>query len=1030
MTRLSTGAQRRHLTLARSLFATTVLSGMIGSAYAQTVAPTEAAKETKTLETVVVTGFRASLDAATKSKRDAVGFTDSISAEDIGKFPDNNIAEAINRIPGVTLTREITGEGLQVQIRGLGSSFTRVLFNGAPVASASTGRTDGGGANREVDLDFLPAELMSRVTVTKSPTADLLEGGAAGVVDMRSARPFDKKGLRSSFSLEGTRSQVAAKWGDRASAVVSNTWGDTLGVLGGISLSQNKSRTVGFETIGWTNANLSATQSSATARNTTGGGNWTIPGTVPANAGNGLTTGEVINEAFLLAHNPGANITQIDNGLIPRLGRNMEATGTRDRYTGLLSLEFRPGNGFKGYLDTVIGHKTNEFERVDMNWIGRNGASVPLNLSFDKSDCSGGCTVTKGTFANAQYFLEYRPYVETTKFRSVNPGFEWQLAEKLKLDAQANLTQSEFHRASPSVLMSTKPSSGITVNYDNSSGSGSPLIMPNVNLNDPSLFGWNSGSRLNVQEEKRKVQTKGVRGNLTWGDEDFNIKGGAAYDDVYRRITSLNNDAGWQGAACGSNLSTFLPGPNTTSPSGCNGTTLAGGVGAAYPGYGSGLTAGNTTPLTVLGAAIPAGKTGSYLVPGPQGFVTVDWARFAKDSNYDYFHNNALVTNGNTNTGTSPGYLQEKTTGFYTEVTGRLRPMDHLLRYNLGVRYVRTEQIFGTEASVADPRNAAQALGDGGRYPNMIVETLTPRTYNNVLPSGNLVFSLRDDLQARLSASRSMTRPNPTDLRATSLSFSDPSAANGTLSNSDLKPYISTNYDLGLEWYTGKEGYVSAAYFSKDISAFTAAQNSTVPFSALAQYGVTYATLSPTQQVAIDTRGGPGAANVTITQNVNSDGILKIRGWELSWVQPLDKVLPIPGFGFASNYTRVKQSANVSGFVALGVPAYTYNLTAFYEKHGVMVRLSQTFSKGSQVANAGQNGIGAAALYGDDYKQLDMSTRFDVGDMLGWKHDIQLSFDVNNLAGAKQRAYFQFSNATFTEYAPGRTYVLGLRAKF
>ena len=143
---------------------------------------------------IVVTGYRASLQSATNAKRQSVGFTDSIFAEDIGKFPDTNIAESLNRVPGVIIGREITGEGLQVAIRGLGTSFTRVLLNNAPVAIASTGRTDAQSTNREVDLDLLPTELFTRLTVSKSPTAEMLEGGAAGTVNMRSARPFDHPG--------------------------------------------------------------------------------------------------------------------------------------------------------------------------------------------------------------------------------------------------------------------------------------------------------------------------------------------------------------------------------------------------------------------------------------------------------------------------------------------------------------------------------------------------------------------------------------------------------------------------------------------------------------------------------------------------------------------------------------------------------------------------------------------------------------------------------------------------------------------
>ena len=145
-------------------------------------------------DSIVVTGYRASLQSATNAKRDNVGFTDSIFAEDIGKFPDTNIAESFNRIPGVIINREVTGEGLQVAIRGLGTSFTRVLLNNAPIAIASTGRTDAQSTNREVDLDLLPTELFTRLTVSKSPTAGMLEGGASGTVNMRSARPFDRPG--------------------------------------------------------------------------------------------------------------------------------------------------------------------------------------------------------------------------------------------------------------------------------------------------------------------------------------------------------------------------------------------------------------------------------------------------------------------------------------------------------------------------------------------------------------------------------------------------------------------------------------------------------------------------------------------------------------------------------------------------------------------------------------------------------------------------------------------------------------------
>ncbi|MGO1304419.1 MAG: TonB-dependent receptor plug domain-containing protein, partial [Sphingomonas parapaucimobilis] len=145
-------------------------------------------------EDIVVTGYRSSLAKSTNAKRAATGFTDSIFAEDIGKFPDTNIAESFNRIPGVTITRDVTGEGTNVAIRGLGSNFTNVTLNGAPIAVASSGSTDAQGTDRSVDLSFFPTDLFTKLTVNKSYTADLLEGGAAGNIDLRSARPFDRSG--------------------------------------------------------------------------------------------------------------------------------------------------------------------------------------------------------------------------------------------------------------------------------------------------------------------------------------------------------------------------------------------------------------------------------------------------------------------------------------------------------------------------------------------------------------------------------------------------------------------------------------------------------------------------------------------------------------------------------------------------------------------------------------------------------------------------------------------------------------------
>ena len=221
--------------------------------------------------------------------------------------------------------------------------------------------------------------------------------------------------------------------------------------------------------------------------------------------------------------------------------------------------------------------------------------------------------------------------------------------------------------------------------------------------------------------------------------------------------------------------------------------------------------------------------------------------------------------------------------------------------------------------------------------------------------------------------------------------------------------------------------------FQKKVAGFTANENLTLPFTDLAAFGINYNNLTPNQQSAINDRGGPNAANVVMTRTRNASGTLRIRGLELGWVQPLDKLLPFKGLGFNETVTFITQRANgegSQGFVALGVPKRTNNFSLFYENYGYSARLSHTFSKGSQVSTGNQNGIALANLYVNDYKQLDFSSSIDLEQVLdrdGWP---TLTFDIVNLNRDAKQTYFQFSNARFTEYAPGRTYSFGLRKKF
>lgn len=203
----------------------------------------------ETSEDIVVTGLRESLRRATDIKRLAPNIVDSIVADDIGKLPDQNIAEAIQRIPGVTISRD-NGEGQFVTVRGLGPAFSTALYNGRVLATENQGR--------EFSFDILPAELINRVDVSKTPTAAQFEGGIASTIDMYTARPFDFGETRTVLSAQGNYDQQRGQVSPQVSGLFSTTFADNrFGILAAFSYIDRKIEGRRIFTDGWeANQNL------------------------------------------------------------------------------------------------------------------------------------------------------------------------------------------------------------------------------------------------------------------------------------------------------------------------------------------------------------------------------------------------------------------------------------------------------------------------------------------------------------------------------------------------------------------------------------------------------------------------------------------------------------------------------------------------------------------------------------------------------------------------------------------------------
>jgi TonB-dependent receptor len=411
----------------------------------------------------------------------------------------------------------------------------------------------------------------------------------------------------------------------------------------------------------------------------------------------------------------------------------------------------------------------------------------------------------------------------------------------------------------------------------------------------------------------------------------------------------------------------------------------------------------------------------------------VDWGSFARDSNYGEIIDQ-ITDAGATPTTASWGSIAEDVTGAFAQLSGILDVGDNRLRYNLGLRWVQTDQSVISRLTSPDPRNT-DATPDGSRFPDVVNQVELETDYDNLLPSANLAWNVTDDFIVRAGLSRTMTRANPAEmLLGLSIPNADVSSVN--LGNPELDPYLSDNIDIGFEYYTGNEGYFGIAAFRKGLEGFTTRQTTTVLFSDLAQYGVTLESLGQGQRDAVLGRGGLDAP-VQLNQTVNASGRLTINGLEFNWVQPLDFLLEnfgLAGFGFTANYTIIDQKGEgAAPAIAIGVPPETYNATFYYENYGVSARVSVTHAQGSQGSgpNSNQSQITGAELFGEDYTQWDFSSSFDFASLFGWSDLVpQLTLDVINITEEKRRSYFQFSNATFTEFDSGRTVMFGLRGRF
>lgn len=368
----------------------------------------EADKETVT-EVIEVIGYRAALEESVTLKRDSVNTRESIVAEDIGKLPDLNLAEAVQRLPGIAIVRE-GGEGRQLSVRGLGAEFTQVTLNGMEVPASAGGLDSGGAINRGRSFDFnvFPAELFSRIDINKTSVASVEEGGVASSVQMYTAGPLLNPGSQGSIQIQGGYNDLSEESDPRFTA----TFGFT-----------NKSKTLGFK--------VAAVQ---TERNSWQDGFGTVRWAQP--------------DANFRGNSTSFTMPQLRSMWFPRLPRQDSFRHEGERKGVASSLQLRPSDR----LDINLNFVRSDFQNTTNSYnsfaqFRRNGpwgynSITPLDITVAQN--GNGQVALAGTFRGVALRTESRQNEDQTVFDQLTADFEYDLTDTMILSGMVGRAQSKF----------------------------------------------------------------------------------------------------------------------------------------------------------------------------------------------------------------------------------------------------------------------------------------------------------------------------------------------------------------------------------------------------------------------------------------------------------------------------------------------------------------------------------------------------------------------------------------------------------
>lgn len=949
-------------------------------------APTWAQTDNPALEEILVSGQRSSIQSAQAIKRDAQQIVDSIVADDIGKLPDRSVTETLQRVPGVTIERfmdigdpeHFSAEGSGVAIRGM--KHVRSELNGRDSFSASGGRS--------LSFEDVPAELMAGVDVYKNPSADMIEGGLGGTVDLRTRMPLDAEGQVISGSVSLNYGDFIEEVDPSASLLYSNSWdtnAGTFGVLLNVAYSEISTRTDG-----------------------------------------------IFARPFF------ARTDILEDGQtawIPRGADWRRMDFNRERLGSYAAFQWHPN-------DEHEFHFTVFRSEYDMQWnedaIFVQNSPWSIQMSDDAVFDDRGVFVS-GTLNNAQP-PEWEPQVPGIPFgadirvsarNSVTTdyagGWKWYPSDSWEISTELQYTDSKTDTLDSTVA------TGINLEYLTVDLSSKPPAISTDEdyLADPSNYYWAFAM---PHIEDSKASQFAWRADVQYNFESpviRSFKTGVRYTD--RKADNINTGYHWEAI--------YQPWMTTDWGGGLDVNNL----GMPFIQDGSQMSLNTFDDFFRGGANL----TGVVWAPNldiakgyPDSYVDLygSAAAYADSLGHPYSEVYGQYNLRDMHNPEWSNVQEEQTYAAYGLLNFGFDDWAMPLDGNIGVRVVQTEAL--AEGYLVYPDEAP--YGDGGMEP-----LDAKNSYTHVLPSLNLRLELREDLYARFAVSQAISRPGFNEMQSYKNleANEDPDTGEVTLrsgswNNPDLRPLESDQVDLSLEWYFNDAGGMAHLnLFYKDIDGIVRNQTIDEQYPDLQDQLQTYSVTRPINAGSAKIKGFEvGYSQFFDFLPAPFDGL----GMQANYTY-IDSSTNIPASVNAEDGSLIApvdtDGTLIEGDLPYeGLSKHAFNLVGMYEKNAFSARLAWSWrdeylmAVGPNGFNGTDGGLGEnqdvawkLPVYSAASGQLDGSVFYDIND------NISIGLEANNITNEQTRTFMRQGAAGdhYASYFVNDTrYALTLRATF